>query len=189
VRNRKEEIDQWVSRKSANTKGVLAIDANMHGGAASTASVSLAKWANREIKSKAEADEALDDLKATIRAGTFDERGLDPPRSASPLTFSKFADVYEQRHVLAKGLALSTAVDYRLKPLIERFGNRLLAEIKTADIEDFVARFEEAACRQRHGGPNARPSINQSYARIASTHVELGSRARIHRSNAVPTGI
>ena len=30
-------------------------------------------------------------------------------------------------------------LDYRLKPLIERFGDRPVAEIKTADIDDFVA--------------------------------------------------
>ena len=101
--------------------------------------VSLAKWANREIESKAEADIALDELRAAIRDGTFDERGLNPPADKSPMTFRKFADVYKQRHVLAKGLALSSTVDYRLKPLIERFGDRPVAEIKTADIDDFVA--------------------------------------------------
>jgi integrase len=55
------------------------------------------------------------------------------------MTFGKFAEVYKQRHVLAKGLALSSTIDYRLKPLIERFGDQLIAEIKTADIDDFVA--------------------------------------------------
>jgi hypothetical protein len=84
--------------------------------------VSLGKWANREIGSKAEADIALDELRAAIRDGTFDERGLDPPRDNSPMVFGTFAEVYKQRHVLAKGLALSTTIDYRLKPLIERFG-------------------------------------------------------------------
>jgi hypothetical protein len=48
-----------------------------------------------------------------------------------------------QRHVLAKGLALSSTIDYRLKPLIERFGNRPVAEIKTADIDDFVADLKQ----------------------------------------------
>src|SRR5215472_16832154 len=69
--------------------------------------VSLEKWANLDIKTKAEAGKALDDLRAAIRAGTFDERGLEPPVEKSPLTFSKFADVYRQRHVLAKRLALA----------------------------------------------------------------------------------
>ena len=66
--------------------------------------VSLAKWANRDIETKAAAGKALDDLRAAIRAGTFDERGLEPPAETSPLTFSTFAEVYKQRHVLAKGL-------------------------------------------------------------------------------------
>jgi integrase len=101
--------------------------------------VSLAKWANREVRSKAEADTVLDELRAAIRAGTFDERGLEPPVVTSPLTFSKFADVYKERHVLAKGLALTSTIDYRLKPLIERFGDCPITEIRTADIEDFVA--------------------------------------------------
>jgi integrase len=30
-------------------------------------------------------------------------------------------------------------IDYRLRPLIEHFGDRPIAEIKTADIEDFIA--------------------------------------------------
>ena len=101
--------------------------------------LSLAKWANREVRSKTEADTVLDDLRAAIRAGTFDERGIEPPAKTSPLTFSKFADVYKERHVLAKGLALTSTIDYRLKPLIERFGDRPVSEIRTADIEDFVA--------------------------------------------------
>ncbi len=71
--------------------------------------VSLSKWTNREITSKAEADSALDELRAAIRDGTFDDRGLDPPADSSPMTFGKFGDVYKQRHVLAKGLALYRA--------------------------------------------------------------------------------
>ena len=37
------------------------------------------RWANREVESKAEADVVLGELKTAIRAGTFDERGLNPP--------------------------------------------------------------------------------------------------------------
>jgi hypothetical protein len=105
--------------------------------------VSLAKWTNREIGSKAGADMALDELRAAIRDDTFDERGLDPPADNSPMTFGKFGEVYKQRHVLAKRLALSSTIDYRLKPLIERFGDRPIAEIKTADIDDFVADLKQ----------------------------------------------
>jgi hypothetical protein len=68
-------------------------------------SVSLAKWTNREIDNKATADAALDDLKCAIRNGRFDERGLEPPRDVTTLTFREFAEIYKQRHVQAKRLA------------------------------------------------------------------------------------
>lgn len=95
--------------------------------------VSLAKWTNREIDNKAKAGEALDDLRRAVRDGTFDERGLEPPREVTTLTFREFADIYKQRHVFAKGLAIGKTIDYRLKPLIDRFGDHALKEIKTAD--------------------------------------------------------
>jgi hypothetical protein len=101
--------------------------------------VSLARWANREVRSKAEADVVLGELRTAVTTGTFEGRGPEPPKQSSPLTFAKFAEAYKQRHVLAKGLALASTIDYRLKPLIERFGDRRIAEIRTADIEDFVA--------------------------------------------------
>jgi hypothetical protein len=45
--------------------------------------------------------------------------------------------------VLAKGLALSSTLDYRLKSLVERFGERPIAEIKTADLDDVVADLKQ----------------------------------------------
>jgi hypothetical protein len=101
--------------------------------------VSLEKFANREIDCKAAADVALDELKRAVRNGTFDERGLDPPRDVTTLTFREFADIYKQRHVQAKGLAIAKTIDYRLKPLTDRLGDRVLPDVKTADIEDFIA--------------------------------------------------
>ena len=125
--------------------------------------VSLSKWTNREIDSKEGAKVALDELKTAIRDGTFDERGLDPPADTSPITFGKFAEVYKQRHVLAKGLALSSTVDYRLKPLIERFGDRQLADIKTADIDDFVADLKQPRTVNGLDGRRLTPgSINRT---------------------------
>jgi integrase len=125
--------------------------------------VSLEKWANRDIETKTAAGKALDDLRAAIRAGTFDERGLEPPVEKSPLTFSTFAEAYKQRHVLAKGLALADTIDYRLKPLIERFGDRLISEIKTADIEDFVADLKKPRVVNSIDGRTLSPaSINRT---------------------------
>lgn len=101
--------------------------------------VSLARWANREVRSKAEAATALDELRTAIRDGVFDERGLQPPPENAPWTFRKLADVYKERHAIAKGLALASTIDYRLKPLLERFGDIPIGEIRTADVEDFIA--------------------------------------------------
>src|SRR5919204_3279355 len=68
---------------------------------------SLAKWVNREVRSKAEAASALDELRTAIRDGTFEERGLLPVPESAPWTFRKLADAYKERHAIAKGLALA----------------------------------------------------------------------------------
>jgi integrase len=126
--------------------------------------VSLEKWANREIKTKTDADTALDELKNAVRAGTFDKRGIDPPREVSPQTFREFAQVYKERHVLAKRLALARSIDYRLKPLIEHFGDRPLESIRTADIEDFIADLRKPRIVNRRKGLRtlAPASINRT---------------------------
>ncbi len=64
--------------------------------------VSLEKWANREIRSKTEAEAVFDDLKNAIRGGTFDKRGQDVPREPATLTVRQFAEIYKERHVFAK---------------------------------------------------------------------------------------
>src|SRR5947208_15081210 len=56
--------------------------------------VSLERWANREIKTKTEADGVFGDLKNAIRTGTFDKRGIEPPRELSPMTFRQLAAGY-----------------------------------------------------------------------------------------------
>jgi len=124
--------------------------------------VSLAKWTNREIQTKAEAGAALDELRRAVRNGTFNERGLEPPRDFTKLTFREFADIYRQRHVLGKGLAMGHTIEWRLKPVIERFGDRALADIKTADIEDYLADLKQPQTVNRQ--PNrllAAASINR----------------------------
>jgi integrase len=68
---------------------------------------------------------------------------MEPPDGASPLTFRRFAELYKQRHVVAKGLALAKTIDYRLRPLLEAFGDRPLSEIRTGDVEDFIADLKQ----------------------------------------------
>ena len=125
--------------------------------------VSLSKWANREIYGKDDAAAVLGQLRAAVRAGTFDDRGLEPPRESSALTFRQFAERYKERHVIAKGLALATTIDYRLKPLIERFGDFALIEIRTADVEDFIADLKKPRVDGRTlGRPLATASVNRT---------------------------
>jgi integrase len=100
--------------------------------------VSLPKWANREIHTKAEAQAVLDEVRTAIRAGTFDPRGR-APQEVSPMTLREFADIYKERHAVAKKLSLARTIDWRIRPILERFGGWALTEIKTAHIEDFIA--------------------------------------------------
>jgi integrase len=72
--------------------------------------------------------------------------------------------VYKERHVRAKGLALAKTIDYRLKPLIEGFGDRPIAEIKTANIEDFIADLRKPRIVNRRPEPRAltNASVNRT---------------------------
>lgn len=112
--------------------------------------VSLAKWANREVQSKAEAGAALDELRVAIRTGTF--HALASTRTSTVLTFREFVEIYRTRHVIPKRLALAKEYDWSVKPFVERFGDRPLADIKTADIQDFVADLQKPRVIGRRPG-------------------------------------
>jgi hypothetical protein len=126
--------------------------------------VSLEKWSNREIRSKTEADQVFDELKDAVRNGTFDKRGTESERATKTLTFRQFADIYKERHVLAKNLAIGKTIDYRLRPIIEYFGDRALTEIRTADVEDFIADLRKPHIAGRRKTPRTlKPaSINRT---------------------------
>jgi integrase len=126
--------------------------------------VSLEKWSNREIATKTEAEAVFDDLKKAVRAGTYEKRRAEPERKTTALTFRQFADIYKERPVFAKKLAIGKTIDYRLKPTIEYFGERLLAEIRTADVEDFIADLRKLHIAGRRKTPRvlAPASINRT---------------------------
>jgi integrase len=128
------------------------------------ARVSLEKWSSREITTKTEAEAIFDDLKKAVRAGTFEKRRAKPERRTTALTFRQFADTYKERHVFAKKLAIGKTIDYRLKPIIEYFGDRPLAEIRTADVEDFIADLRKPRIAGRRKTPRvlAAASINRT---------------------------
>jgi len=79
-------------------------------------------------------------LRRVVRAGTFDPSGLAPAESKplTRLTFADFAQTYVEKHVRAKALSSAETIDYRLKPILEHFGHRVLSDIRTADVEDFI---------------------------------------------------
>jgi integrase len=113
--------------------------------------VSLAKWADRDVTTKGEAEGVLDEFKRVVReamqAGlhgpTLKARlaaGLNAqPTKAQPLTFSEFADLYMERYVEMNKLKSADLIRYRMGAIKAFFGNRLLSEIRTGDIEDFLA--------------------------------------------------
>ena len=126
--------------------------------------VSLEKWSNREIRSKTEADQVFDELKDAIRSGTFDKRGTESEPATKALAFRQFAEIYKERHVLAKKLAIGKTIDYRLRPIVDYFGDRTLAEIRTADVEDFIADLRKPHIAGRRKTPRTlKPaSINRT---------------------------
>ena len=124
--------------------------------------VSLEKWANKEIHNKDEATSVLEQLRKTVREGSFDERGLQPPPESN-LTFAQLAERYKERHVAARKLALARSINYRLKPILERFADREIASIKTADVEDFIADLRMPAATGRKRGRVLTPaSVNRT---------------------------
>ena len=124
--------------------------------------VSLTRWANREVTTKAEAYAVLDELRRALRKGTFDPRGLETAPPGTALTFREFATIYIERHVRARKLSHSESANWRLGPLLDRFGDRLLADIRTADVEDFIADMRKP--RTLHGRTHvlSNASINRT---------------------------
>jgi integrase len=112
--------------------------------------VSLTKWANREIRSKAEAGAVLDEMRMAMRAGTFDARGLAAPK-AGPMTFRELAEIYREQHVIPKRLAMGKNYTWSVKPFVDRFGDRALGDIRTADVQDFIADLRKPRAVHRRG--------------------------------------
>jgi hypothetical protein len=47
------------------------------------------------------------------------------------MTFREFADIYKERHAVAKKLSLARTIDWRIRPILERFGDWALTDIMT----------------------------------------------------------
>jgi hypothetical protein len=69
---------------------------------------------------------------------------------------------------------LCPAVVYRLKTIIEYLGERALAEIRTADVEDFIADLRKASNRWLEDTAHVEAGLNQLDDRDSAAHDELG---------------
>ena len=106
--------------------------------------VSLSKWANQDVGSKDAARAILDEMRAAVRAGTFDPKGRTvAPPAVEALTFRKFAKKFFEREVAGRPSAETTG--YRLPRLIAYFGDRPLKDITASDAEDFLETLRQPA--------------------------------------------
>lgn len=114
----------------------------------SRARVSLAKWAGRAVRTKTDALKAFDDLKQEIRAGRFTPLGLNVSRPATPddpLTFRWLVSMFETHYVKGKRLKTADDFPYRIKPLLDAFGDTPLVAITTTRVETWYAQRREQA--------------------------------------------
>ena len=108
------------------------------------ARVALEKWSGEEVETKGQAQKVFDELKAEVRAGTFDPAGRGVVTSKdAPMTFAQLATVYEERYIKGKGLKTAGEFKWRVKPLTKRFGETSIANIRTGDVEDWQAELRK----------------------------------------------
>lgn len=121
-------------------------DCPWHGGFRGN-KVSLQRWTNREINTKDDAEAALAELKAAVRAGTFDPRGLKPS-TPTVLMFRAFADRYYERHV--KNLRGADTVRIRLDKVASYFEGRAVHDLKPADLDDLFTSLAQPTRLAKH---------------------------------------
>jgi integrase len=101
---------------------------------------SLAKWANGDIKTKQQAQVVYERFRQAVRDGRVSSA---ENRNDDPITFDQLADLYTERYVVANDLASADTIQNRLKLLREHFGPKRLTDIRTADVEDFIAKLKQ----------------------------------------------
>ncbi len=69
------------------------------------------------------------------------------------MTFRELAELYRERHVIPKRLALAKDYAWSVKPFIERCGDRAIADIKTADVQDLIADLQKPRVVGRRPAP------------------------------------
>lgn len=130
------------------------------------AKVSLAKWTGEEITTKGQAQTAFDDLKAAVRAGTFDRRGRGVTAAqAAAMTFSKLVEEYYDKCARFK-LTKPKGFASRVKPAVDAFGPLPITQIRTQVIEDWQLKLGQP--RLIHGveRPPAAATVNRMISEV-----------------------
>jgi integrase len=126
--------------------------------------VSLAQWANEDIKTKQQAQAIYENFRQAVRQGRVRSEA-DPPGSDS--TFNAVVDTHVERYVKGRALRTASDIEYRLKPLREFFGGRPIASITTGDVEDFIAHLRAPRRVNRQDAHTLKPaSINRNLAML-----------------------
>ena len=68
------------------------------------------------------------------------------------MTFRELAELYRDRHVIPKRLALAKDYAWSVKPFLDRWGDRALADIRTADVQDLIADLQKPRIVGRRPG-------------------------------------
>jgi hypothetical protein len=93
---------------------------------------SLSRSANQNLRTKAQAQAALDRMRDAVRAGRFEEV------PTNDLAFEAFADLYLERCVKLRGLRSGKEIEQRLAVLKTRWQGKELAVIRVGEIEDLI---------------------------------------------------
>jgi len=125
------------------------------------ARVSLEKWSGADVRTKGQAQAAFDDLKASIRDGTFNPYGRSVSIRRDAMTFPQLVDDYQKKYVAAKGLRTASEFKYRVKPLLAHFGSRPITKIRTSDIEDLQAELRRPRLIQGAMRQPSKASVNR----------------------------
>ena len=143
--------------------------------------VSLVKWTNEDIKTKQQAQAIYDRFRQAVREGRV---SAEEDRRERSLTFNQLADLYVERYVKPRALRTAYSIEYRLKPLREFFGPKALTEIKTADVEDFVAELRKPRHVVRKDTYELKPaSINRHLALLRHVFNWAVAREHLDRSS------
>jgi integrase len=115
---------------------------------------------NEDIHSKQQAQAIYDRLRQAVREGRVSP---EEERRDALLTFDKLADLHIECRVKPRGLKTADSIEWRLKPLRSFFGPNLVRDIKTADVEDFIADLRKPRQVNRQADRVLSPaSINRS---------------------------